>query len=213
MDVIVDGKPQAAGASATAFETVTRIGRDLRAEGRAIVDICVDGERIGPEDLETRLGDKAAAAPGSITIASEALNTLTRGAISSLRDVLPELPKACRTLAAIFQGESPESGFESFSHVFDIWSQIKQRQQEIASALGASPDTIYMDGGAVADINEDLNRAVVDAYEALKAKDWVLLGDHLEYELAPRAEREQAIVNRLAQLADAPADSPACGVR
>jgi hypothetical protein len=114
--------------------------------------------------------------------------------LAELERALPELPEVCHRLAEVFQSERPESGYEPFEQLAAIWKTIKEREIQIFNALDIDLGSIEVDGEPISRIHEELNQYIDEAAEALKAGDCVLLGDLLEYELAPRAETEAAIV-------------------
>ena len=58
-------------------------------------------------------------------------------------------------------------------------------------------DALDVDGSSVKEMHDKLNACLEEAADALTAGDCVLLGDLLEYELAPQAEAEVKIVSLL----------------
>ena len=58
-------------------------------------------------------------------------------------------------------------------------------------------NTIEVNGKPMAALHDELNQFLQEAEQALKDGDIILLADLLEYELAPRAELEVAIVGQL----------------
>ena len=128
---------------------------------------------------------------------SGALHGDTSAALGDLEGVLPELPEACRKLAETFHSESPESGFEPFQQFAHIWKTIKERELHIVGALGIDVDELEIDGQPIGPMHDELNKFLDEAAEALKNNDCVLLGDLLEYEMAPKAEKEIEIVAML----------------
>jgi len=71
----------------------------------------------------------------------------------------------------------------------------------IANALRLDLDSMSLDGSSLKALHDDLNAQLKEAAEALENGDCILLGDLLEYELAPRAEREERIVGLLRERA------------
>lgn len=176
------------------LSAVAMVSESLRKKGRAILSLRVDDVAVSPEDLLPTLENKPLSAVNLLTITSEDITTLVTNSLAELERVLPELPEVCHRLAEVFQGERPESGYEPFQQLAMIWKTIKEREIQVLNALDLGVDQLVVDGVPIAQMHEELNRYVDEAAEALKAGDCVLLGDLLEYELAPRAETEGAIV-------------------
>jgi len=205
MHVLVDGQTQLEIESpATVVEAVGVAVESLRAQGRAVVGVRVNGEDLPPEALSERFADTPAASV-CLELATRSMQELVLEALDQLRDTLPELPDACRKLAMVFQSEQPEEGYEPFQELADIWGLVKTRQRMAADALEVDLDSIEIQGQPLAEHLRELNSFLEESAQALRDGDTVLLGDLLEYELAPRAELEGEIVSALRRHAEAPA--------
>ena len=205
MDVIVDGGSefQLTGEPDTVLDVVNAALLYLRDKRRGIVSLSVDGESLSPEDLRAK---HEATPPGDVSrieIESRPVSDMVRDSLDTLEKTLPELPEACRQLAQVFQGETPEEGFEPFQEFARIWEHVKIQQQAIAAALGLELTEMVLDGRPVQEHLEELNSFLLESAQALQDGDTVLIGDLLEYELAPRAELEARIVAALREAADA----------
>lgn len=176
------------------LSVVTAASDYLRTQGRAILSIKTDGVSIAPEQLIDSLKGKSPGAVSVLEIQSEDIAALVNESLLELERVLPDLADACHRLAEVFQGETPESGYEHFEQLAVIWATIKERESHIANALEIELDELQVNGRTVSDIHKELNGFLNEAEDALKGGDCVLLGDLLEYELAPKAEVEKAIV-------------------
>jgi hypothetical protein len=199
MDVTIDGERnfQLTGDPPDVLSVVAAASDLLRAKGRAILRLRVDDETITPQDVVVRLKDLPLDRVQQILIESEDLSSLVESSLAELQKVLPELPAACRSLAELFHGDNPEEGFEPFVELAEIWGHIKTREILVADALNLNMAEMRVGADSVARMHEELNGYLEEAAGALEARDTVLLGDLLEYELAPRAERELDIVNVL----------------
>lgn len=206
MDVIVDGASNydLKGDPADVLAAVAAVSDFLRGQGRSILSVKLDGADVQPEDLAERLRDIAPSSVGRLEIGSESTAALIEASLAGLNETLPELPKVCRNLAEVFQGENPESGFEPFVELAGIWAQIKSRESLVANALDLNLADLTVGGKTLQTSHRELNQFLEEAEQALKDGDIILLGDLLEYELAPRAEQEAEIVALLqAQLPSA----------
>jgi hypothetical protein len=123
--------------------------------------------------------------------------------LDELVAILPDLPHACRSLAEVFHSGTPEDGYEPFQELANIWSLIKTREILVVDALHLDLNALEVGGQVVAGLHSELNGFLEEAAQALQDGDCVLLGDLLEYELAPRAELEAEIVAHLQEHAPA----------
>jgi len=203
MDVVVDGKKDFAPARTPAdmMEALTWVSEWLDKQKRSIVSVSVDGEPIDSTRLVEVLGGKPLNAVQRLEIESIGNSQLVKDALAELESVLPELPSVCRELARIFQGTEPQSGYEPFQQLAGIWSHIKGQQFMIANALGIDINAMDFKGRPLATSHDELNTFLSEAAGALESGDLILLGDLLEYELAPRAEHEAGIASLLREKA------------
>lgn len=199
MRVIVDGAEgfRFEGEPADVLAAVTAIADALNTQGRAMMSVRVDGKDMRAAELVEALGALSPADVETVEVTSESIRDLVDTSLSELEKALPELPTACHELARIFQGDTPTDGFEPFTRLAEIWEAVKSREIQVADALGIPLDTFEIGGVRIEKLHTELNAYLTEAAEALKAGDCVLLGDLLEYELAPRAETEAQIVSLL----------------
>ncbi len=204
MEVMIDGivgePPEDSAASV--FDVVVAIGKKLQEQGRSIMAVEVDGEPVSAEQLVEAMKDKPATAIQRLFITSQDTQMLVQESLREIERTLPELPLACQELAKVFQSESPDAGYEPFQHLAAIWSVLKERELMVANALEMPLEELVIDDLSVETFHDDLNKYLREATEALKVKDSVLLGDLLEHELAPRAEKEAQIVAFLKEEAE-----------
>jgi hypothetical protein len=196
MDVILDGEHNFAieGAPESVLSVLGALDQFLQDRGRAMVHLTLDGEMVYPSQVNTRFSAMSPSEINRIEVQSASLEELVGQSIAELEDALPELPAACRRLAEVFHGEAPEDGFEPFNELARIWEHVKAQQARIAAVLQIDLKTLEVDGQPVSELHAQLNEFLVESVAALEAGDCVLLGDLLEYELAPRAERELELV-------------------
>lgn len=204
MEVTLDGKPKILDEATDVVTVVAALNHALQADGRALVELRIDGEKISPEALNDRFMEESAA-DHTIEAESRPVSELVIEALDELSATLPELALACHKLAEVFQSESPEEGFGPFDELARIWGFVKERQRMAADALSLDLTQIEIDGQPVSVHLSEFNAFLDEAAQALRDGDTVLLGDLLEYELAPRAELECDIVAELRRRAEAAA--------
>lgn len=203
MDMIVDQEPIVlAEGPSDVLDALAAASESLRENGRAVLAVQVDGEAIPPDQVRERLRGMPVSEAGVLAITSEEIFVLVDDCLEELEELLPELPKVCHNLAEEFQGEWPEAGYEPFHQFARIWQTIKEREIMVTSALDLDLDALGVRGAPIAQMHRELNKILDEAADALKTGDCVLLGDLLEYELAPRAEAEIEIVALLRESAE-----------
>ncbi|MFO7976396.1 MAG: hypothetical protein R6V12_17375 [Candidatus Hydrogenedentota bacterium] len=204
MEIIVDGNAQwpIEDRVENIFDAVVVIGQKLHEQGRSIMSVQVDDEAVSAEALVDSMKNKPLDTVQRLTITSENTRQLVYESLSEVERSLPELPLACHELATVFQSENPEAGYEPFERLATIWGVIKERELMIANAMEMPLEELTVGGQTVKEFHDDLNGYLLEATQALKSRDSVLLGDLLEYELAPRAEKESMIVDLLKKEAE-----------
>lgn len=205
MDVWVDGQNnfRVEGEPEDALAVFRAATDFLRAQGRMVTVLTVDGVGVSPGDVCARLEGVALAQVAKLEVTSEDIRVLVTESLREVEQAIVELPQLCRQLAEVFQGSDPSEGFEPFQKLAGIWGHVKSRQQLAASALELNLEAAEVQGMRVSALAEELNGFLGEAADALKRNDSVLLGDLLEYELAPRAELEAGIVAWLQERAAA----------
>ena len=196
MNVIVDGESNydVKGDPKDILSVVAAVSDFLREKDRAILSVCLDNEDVSPESVTERLEGVSLDSHTTLEITSEDIRTMVDKCLVELQENLPELPTACRSLAEVFHGENPEEGFTPFDELANIWSHIKKRELLVANAINMDFSDTELGDKTVGEAHVELNGFLEEAVQALQDGDCILLGDLLEYELAPRAELELEIV-------------------
>ncbi|MFP4501915.1 MAG: hypothetical protein ACLFTT_13015 [Candidatus Hydrogenedentota bacterium] len=199
MELIVDDKRnfEFEGNPEDVFSALAAIDKHLQEQGRAMLEVKVNGETLAPDDLLARLESTAIENVHTLEVRSSDLAELVANSLTDLEAALPDLPEACRMLAELFHGESPDQGFGAFNELARIWSHVKAQQARITALLQLDMAQLTVGDKPADQFHEELNQFLEEAATAIESGDCVLLGDLLEYELAPRAEQETELVNKL----------------
>ncbi len=209
MKVIVDGKEDArfGHLAGDLFEVVGAINELLRQSDRGIVDLRLNGAEVTPEGMTEMLAGRDVDEDVVIEVESGSICAMAHGILEEMQQVLPELPNACLALAQVFQSEAPDEGFEPFNELAHVWSMLKIRQAMVLDSFDIKAEDIIVNGISLASLHDELNGFLEEAADAIKNHDCVLLGDLLEYELAPRAEAEKETVAELLRIVSQRADT------
>ena len=205
MEVIVDGNKdfELEGEPQDMLAVVGAVSTFLQEQNRAMLGIEIDGKNIPPEELQETLTDVDITTVQVIKIQSEDMVSLVNETLSELEEYLPELAVACHSLAEVFHGENPDEGFDPLTQLITIWGEVKQRELQVANAIQLNLGEVQLDGQDLESCHQKLNTYLEECIGALEKGDCVLLGDLLEYELAPRAEQEVKIAGLLKERATA----------
>lgn len=200
MKLVVDGKewPVPAGAGKV-MDVVRGVMDQLAQAGRGMVGMRVNGATVKPEDIRDQWCATPLDEDMEIELTSLPIREMVNHTLVELEKWLPELPSSCAMLARVFQGDDPESGFQYFNEFARLWSEIKHQEQYVVNALGLDLREILVDGKPLLEWHETLNALLREAVEAFEKRDFVLLGDLLEYELTPFAALEAKIVAALGE--------------
>lgn len=196
MEVIVDGvrESEFGGEETDLVSVLAEVSEALRQRGRAVLAVVADGRDVSPEEVAEVFADKTTDDIKSLEFKTEEAGLLVETSLNEMSEVIGELANVCHGLAEVFQGESPDEGYDTFNQLAGIWQEVKTRQQQVVNTMGLDFEALVLEGVTLAAIHSELNKYLNEAVEALEARDCVLLGDLLEYELAPRAENEAKIV-------------------
>lgn len=203
MELIVDGEKnfQLTGSPEDAMAAVAAASQYLRNRNRAITALKINDKPVDPAQLTDALTGKPLDDISKMEVESEDIGKLVQDSLREFPEALEALPKACHELAEVFQGDQPEQGYEPCHRLAEIWAHLKARENLVLMALELDAEEVELDGVSLAESHEQLNKHLQEAIDAMKANDCVLLGDLLEYELAPRAEKEAGIVALLQEKA------------
>jgi hypothetical protein len=203
VELFIDKKPsnQYAAGAADVMSALMAASEDLRQQGRVILSVRMDGVALSPDTMLETLKDKPTAEAGVVDIVSDDITHVVCETLDELEAVLPDLPEACHSLAEVFQGQDPAAGYEPFDRLATIWKTVKEREMQVVNALNIDTSAFLVSGAPLVRMHGELNTFLAEAAEALKNEDCILLGDLLEYELAPKAEAELEIVRALRKAA------------
>ncbi|HOJ32388.1 MAG TPA: hypothetical protein PKY35_00390 [Candidatus Hydrogenedentes bacterium] len=205
MDIIIDGAKnfQPKEEPKDALSLLIEIIDFLRERGRGVLSVRLDGNKMAPDELVSCLKEKPLADIQQVEVESAEMSKLIQDALHELEEATAQLPDLCHQLAELFQSESPQHAYDPFQKLAEIWGVVKTRQIQIAQALSLDLESAEVQGTRFYEHHQALNQVLEEAAQALESGDCILLGDLLEYELAPRAEVERAIVHWLKSRSEA----------
>lgn len=197
MEIFIDGEPY----KGTGFKEQTLLGilegvqRELDSRKRAVIGLRIDGQDVLPEEIEgfrrTNVSDL-----GRIEILTGDRDSLIKNALLEVKEVLPALVEAVSELSRMVRTNTDPMVMDNLKKISEIWGALNERLQHTASALKLDLREIAVEGESVEERFRQLNRFLLDAANATQDRDFVLLGDILEYELAPRLMKQSSVVEQ-----------------
>jgi len=173
-----------------------RVDSYLSTRKRMMVSVCINGQELSPEEL----GQQSARTVDSlqtVEVTSKPAATLADKTLSEVEEHLPALSQTVKELATLFQQGKVAEGLEGCERVTEIWMEIVSREQRAAAAVVLNLDELEVNGKPIKEHHVELNGFLQEAFQAMERKDYLMLGDLFEHELAPRIETELKVVNVL----------------
>ncbi|MFG0275845.1 MAG: hypothetical protein ACF8QF_12405 [Phycisphaerales bacterium] len=197
MKIFVDETEAPAG-GATLGAALDAARRVADEQGRIIVEVWADGERIPDHDLaDPPTFEPYADEIRMVTAAPEALVVTT---LLDAADALEEV-KAIQAGAArkMQTGDTPEA-MGAFGEALAVWEAVRRSVSEGCSLIGRSPGELLGAGGAgtLAEASKALAADLTTLRDYAQAEDWSSAADILEFDLSERADAWQDILRRLA---------------
>lgn len=202
MKIIINGNEELSVPenAKTLAEVLNYLIDNLYERHLGLVKLRVNEQHVSPGESLNAVQNMDITNINKLEVEAVPILQLLKESISDLEKYTPELSNICYGIADLFQSENPNDAFVPFQRLTEIWGEVKNREAMIVNTISR-----YMkeDSSVVNEIIEhhkELNQFLNEAYDALERGDIVSLSDILQYELAPRAEREINIVNLLKQL-------------
>lgn len=194
IDMAFVSNPQTLG------ELLEAIMEYARGKNRLIQHIVLDGENIHPNDLTHQRNSIPLAEIDTLNVETSDAKTIIEQELANLKEILPELPSACHTMAQVMQSAEPQNVFQQFNDLMDVWDVVKERENQICKTMTLNANSIKVHEISLQEHNIQLEQHIQKAKLHLEASRFAELGDLLSYEMADFAEDELLIINILSQL-------------
>ncbi|MGC8738569.1 MAG: hypothetical protein ACP5UA_07965 [Candidatus Hydrogenedens sp.] len=203
MEVLIDGVKgfQFSNSPDTLQSALNEIMNFLNSQQLAMVKLRVNEQEVYPGRSLESIQEMNISNIRTLEINTYPIYQLVEEGIADLELYSPELSDLCCEIARVFQSENPDEGFDPFQKLSEIWSEIKKREALIINILSSHVTEENPIIRKIKEHHDELNHVLEEAYKSLENNDCIGLGDLLEYELAPLAEKEPEIVGQLKQLA------------
>lgn len=182
-------------------ETLRTILDRVKAEhlaNRLVVEVSLNGARLVDQALSDRL-DEPAGASDQIDLGSDDLASLIQSALATMAEHLSLAGDAHRDVAESLQSGRTGEAVSMFSQVLAIWQNCRTTIVECSRLSGQDWTSKEFDGRTLAAHLNELTARLREIRDAFEARDYVLLGDLLLYEMPEVCMTWASIFRRLAE--------------
>lgn len=198
MKISIDGRSDIVYAESghNLGEILRQISDLLGRNDRAITSASADGQPVSHSEnahlLEKSVNDFSLLEVETVNVRQQAA-----AALAEVRNHLPTLCKALIDVTKNIQSGDVLKGYKSLAACADLLNLIVRIIDEVRALLGIDLTQVKVDGNTVSEQLEQVRDVLKNAKTALDSNDIVTVADLMEYELAPRINRWDAILDKL----------------
>jgi hypothetical protein len=197
MRVLIDDRES--GIQVATVGDAIRQGADLvEGRGRLIVEVFVDGTRLGADELDAP--DTVSRGATEVSLASADRRELVAGAFRDGAESLVRADELQQDAAERVQADDPVGALERLGEALEIWSAVQQAVRLGAQTAAIDLDTVQLTDRSACDAIAQLNEQLQVVRDALQAGDPVGLSDTLLYELPQVVHVWRELLHRLERL-------------
>lgn len=173
----------------------------LHTDGRLIVEVQLDGEKISPEQIEEQQANSIEGK--ELRFYSANPRELASEAIQQARLLLGEAGSAQQEAADLLQQDEPTDALQRISLAMGAWQQAQQAVLNGSLLVGVDLDDLTFEDQSVTLIVNELLEQFQQLKTLISSGDTVALADALAYEWSATTERWDRLMGHLAQTIEA----------
>lgn len=177
-------------------DILRQISDFLGRNDRAITSAAADGQAVSHSE-NTHLLDKGVDEFSLLDVETVNVRQQAAAALAEVRNHLPTLCKALVDVTKNIQAGEVLKGYKSLAACADLLNLIVRVIDEVRALLGIDLALVKVDGDTVSGLLEQVRDILKNARTALDSNDIVTVADLMEYELAPRINRWDVILDKL----------------
>ncbi|MCD6288198.1 MAG: hypothetical protein J7M12_03695 [Candidatus Hydrogenedentes bacterium] len=199
MDILIDGEPAAfspdrVGTLGDMFEFVDQL---IATQNRCVTCVKIDGVALSMDKM-SEAAFRSVDDIESVEFITQSSDALVEDLLGELASQIDELGELVRAIAAGFQDSTTEPPLETLPKMVDAWQSVIERLATAADLLRISLDNVELpDGDTAGQHHARLSETLTKLTSAVENRDYVLVADLLEYEIAPGIEREISVLTSL----------------
>lgn len=175
-------------------------GDHLRASGRIVVEVTLDGEALVDEQLESRRHD--AVGDGELRLYSANPRDLSRTTLEAVLGRLDAVAQRQREAADLISSDQQNEAMTALTQAIEGWQQSQQVVIQTASLTATDLSTLDIDGAPAQAVIEQVITMLQVVRDTIEARDMVGLADTLAYEGPALIEQWQKLVTALIERID-----------
>jgi len=197
MKISIDGKADIVSADDgySLGEILRQIDKFLREQGRMAVQATLDDNPLARSD--TTLLKKKVDEFGLLEISTGGIREQAVQALSGVRSHLPVIVQKVIRVSEQIQSGGLKEGYKTLMVCADLATLVVRVIEEVRILMGVDLDTLDLPGASVGDRIGEVRDVLKATKEALDAHDTVTVADLMEYELAPKLERWDEVLEGL----------------
>ncbi len=193
MKIIINNQEHSQDYSGSTLGEITdQILKNKVFHGTFISKLVLDGREIQPDSEETRQLPVDSVKTLELDISN--LQDLVIRNLTNAESYLVKLIPGIQKASELFRMGSEQEANHFFINIVDGIDWFSQVVDSVIHALKQDPETMVYKEKSVMDRKTQLLELTTQMLEANKNKDWVLLGDLLEYEALPFYQDWQSIL-------------------
>lgn len=177
---------------------IDALNSDISKAGCFIASLRVDGRELEPGAEWYR--PRKLSGIRSIDVTTGCTSQLAAEALGQGERQLDELRGLLGQTVGLFRSGSDQRAMKLFIDLISGFEWFVTMIRSVGDMLQVDFTTTCMDGNTLAGEVDAMNRILLDIIGAQERRDWVLLGDLLEYELEPQMERWRKLPGVLREL-------------
>jgi hypothetical protein len=177
-------------------EIIKQLTGLLGNSNRAILSAKADGQPVFLSENRDLL-NKNVEEFSLVEVETVDLKTQAANALQEVRHHVPGLSKALVEVTKSIQAGEVLKGYKSLATCADVLNLIVHVIDEVRALLGVDLTHVRVDGTTVAAQLDEVRDVLRDTKQALDTNDIVAVADLMEYELAPRIGKWDAILDTL----------------
>ena len=160
---------------------------EVGVKGRFIATLSLDGRELYPSSEWYQ--PRKLKGIRRIEVTTGLSRQLASDALQQGDRCLDELQSTLLQSVEFFRSGNDQKGMKLFIDLVSRLEWFVTTVRSVGDIMGVDFATTLMNGAPLSEEVEGLNRILLDIVGAQERRDWVLLGDLLEYELEPQMER------------------------
>jgi hypothetical protein len=212
VEVFVDDKKvaEAFPGGGAVEDALHHVQATLCAPGQVVVGLRCDGEVISNGAMGAILR-KPASSFERLEVFTGDRKALVIDAMGQASACLTETAGECRHVADLLTEGRIAEGAEVLGECLRIWQQIHEGVARSIEMLQLDPAGMAINGEPMVDVISRPKEALLQVRDALRAQDYVLLADLLQYEFQEVTDRWHSILTKIRREAEDLADRPPPG--